>query len=295
MAVTSKILKHKNTILLMRIIVVLITLMIYGHVITNMIDASNATIVYRATSGSGINNPKIRVWNNITGQFNGEIELAASGNPNSPLNHSIIKFSPVSSKRIVVVQDFAGNLTSYISNDGVTWTQTIGIGKVWLTAPATLSRRFDVAFETKSGDAVVVYGVFNSNGALDLAYKEIPRRTLDLSSIGEQYIDDADQSTDVQYSWVALARDPNKSRNDIILVAADSTNTDVKAWAWNGSNWTAENEISTDISDAGMVEVLAAEWAADGSKGMGCSASGASGAINCEYYNGTGVWFTPAA
>src|SRR5437016_13499728 len=108
--------------------------------------------------------------------------------------------SPISSSwRIIVTESDDGWLDAYVCTP--TCTVTNNIGQVWSTAPGTPERRFDVAYENTSGDALLVYGVLSTDPTHDIAY-----RTYSGGSAGaEQYLDDPRHARDAQSTQIDLA------------------------------------------------------------------------------------------
>lgn len=265
-----------------KILIILMLLIVLSLI--PIVEATNAMIVYRSNTGAcaanPLNCPKVREWNSATGTWGAETELATAG---SPIRFVRIAFSPVSGKLVIITQSDDALLDAYVSNDGVTWTVTNNIGDV----AASTQRRFDVEFETATGDAIVVYGVSSTSGVQDLAYKVLPANTLSFSGIAEQYIDDTTSGAGgVQYGWIALDRNPATTSQELIVVGADISSSDINAWVWDGSTWGNQVTLST-IGNTGA-ESIAVRYAADGSKGMVISADGTAGNFVGRYWNGTG-------
>src|SRR5438094_67376 len=71
-------------------------------------------------------------------------------------------------ERIVVTQSDDGYLDAYVCTP--TCTVTNNIGQVWSSAPSQPQKRFDIAYEGSSGDALLVYGVLSTDTTRDIAY-----------------------------------------------------------------------------------------------------------------------------
>ncbi|MCX8200145.1 MAG: S8 family serine peptidase, partial [Candidatus Micrarchaeota archaeon] len=253
----------------------------------------NAIIAYRSSTGSGLNFPKIRFWNSSgQGSWGNEIELPTAG---SPVRYAIVKWSPRSSKIVLVTQSDDGNLDSYVCMGNCTivanWRVTNNIGTVWTTAPATSSRRFDLDFETRTGDAIVVYAIESAVANRDLAYKVLPAASRNFTGIAEQYIDDTGHATDIQYSWVRVDRNPLGTSEEMILVGFDLSNNDINAWVWNGNAWGNQVSLDDTATRTTGYEAIAAKYAADGSKGMaiGGGLNTVRGGVATRYWSG-GAW-----
>ncbi len=262
----------------------------------SIVYATDAMVAYRSNTGSctsnALNCPKIRFWNSSgNGSYGSEIELATAG---SPIRNLIVKHSPISNKIVIVTQSDDGNLDAFVCNSGCTsagsWGTSNNIGNVWSSAPATHSRRFDVEFETSSGDAVLVYGVLSTNAAQDLAYKVLTHTSTNFSGLTENYINDAGVASDVQYTWVRLSRNTSSSSQDLIVVGFDSTGSDISGWVWNGTDWRNQQEISTAATSAGGLEAIGTAYAYDNSKAFIVGPTGGAGVVNGAYW--TGSWTT---
>jgi len=175
-----------------------------------------------------------------------------------------------------------------VSFDGITWEVTNDIGRVWTTAPTTHSKRFDVDFETSTGNAIVVYAVENTSTTCDLAYKVLPANESNFSGIAEQCIDDTTRSSDVQYTWIKAVRKPTAGSNEMIVIGFDGTDSIANAWVWNGTAWGNQRALLTAGSTGGYGAIGAA-YAADGTKGMVASGSGNVGNVATFYWSG-GAW-----
>ncbi|MGC8898918.1 MAG: right-handed parallel beta-helix repeat-containing protein [Candidatus Micrarchaeia archaeon] len=261
-----------------------------GFALSSSSYGEDGIIAYRSNTGlNGLNSPKVRFWNGTfgNGNWSSEIELQSAG---SPIRYAIAKWSPLSNKKIIITQSDDGYLDAYVCefecSNPSNWTYTSNIGQVGATAPTNSSRRFDVDFETVSGDAIVVYSVLDASPNRDLAYKVLPANTLNFSGITEQYINDTGHATDIQYTWVRLDRNPLQ-KDEMILVGFDSNNSYINAWVWNGNAWGNQVNIADTATVTGGYEALAVKYSADGTKGMVIGGNGTIGEVNTRYWNGT--------
>jgi len=243
--------------------------------------ASNAVIAY---AGPGSVSPRLKFWDSSgSGSWGSEVSLTGSA---SAVTFAIIKASPVSQKLVLVTLDTNGNLNGYVcmSNCNVSgnWNLTTAIGDVQSDA----ERRFDLEFENSTGDAIVVYGVYSTNGSRDLAYKVLPNATTSFSGITEQYLDDTEHANgNVYYTWVRLDRKPTASE-ELLLIGNEANNNHANAWVWNGNAFNNQTNISLDTAQTGGFEAVAVRYAADGSKGMAISGDTNSGNVTYKYWNG---------
>lgn len=263
------------------------------------VDATDAIIAYRSGTGSCAteltNCPKIRIWNsNGTGSWGSEIELATAG---SPVRAAVVKASPVSGKIVLVAQANDGFLDAYVCMSNCSsadaWTTSNDIGRVWVTPPTTHSRRYDIAFERYSGDLLVMYGVHNTSGVADLAYKVLPNTSTSFSGIVEQYIDDTGSSADLNYTWVRTASDPVSTSDEIVLVGFDAVGNDIVAQVWSGSAWGNQQEITAAATATGGFEALAVEYEADGGNATVLGGDSTSGNIAVYQWTGS-AWVNTA-
>ncbi len=187
--------------------------------------ASSLEIYYRSTTGAdGVASPKTRTWDGSA--WTAEVELAAAA---SPIHSLRVARSPVTPEEvIIVVQREDGWLDAYVCNGGC--TETPGIDDIWTSIPTSQSFHFDVAYESVSGEALLVYRKLSSLPTFDLAY-----RTWDGVWGAEQELDDTSNPDNVLFVTVELA---SKAGGDAIgLVAGEQTNDHVAIWVWDGDGF----------------------------------------------------------
>ncbi|MEM3173211.1 MAG: FixH family protein, partial [Candidatus Nitrosotenuis sp.] len=249
-----------------------------------VISEESAIAAYISTTGSGMSFPKIRVWDSSgTGTWKSEVELASAG---SAVTNTIIKYSPTTNRIILVTMSTDDKLDAYVCDGNCTtasnWSVTNDIG----TGAADLDiRQFDVDFETKTGDAILVYSGTSSSTSQDIAYRVLSASSTTWGS--EQYIDDTGHATDIQYRWLDLDRNPVRTSEELVLVGFDFTNKDINAWVWNGSAWGNQREVSASATATSNDKALAVAYASDGSIAMVVGADGTSGNVNNERWNGS--------
>src|SRR5256712_2102192 len=217
-------------------------------------DPTEADIAYRSTSGAdGTSSPKTRGWDGSS--WSGETEEATAG---SPIRAIRMAHSPMTGdERIFVTQSDDGRLDAYVCR--ASCNATNDIGRVWTTAPTTPEKRFDIAYESQSGDALLVYGVISTNTTQDIAY-----RTYSGGAWGaEQYLDDTGHTNDVQYSMINLAS--KMGSDEIGLIGGDFTNNDVNAWIWDGNAFGSPTEI-TATAEIPDEEQMAIAWESNSGK-----------------------------
>src|SRR2546425_482629 len=208
---------------------------------------SEAAIAYRSNTGTNtVSSPKTRSWDGSSWGSEGEQSTAGS-----PIRAVRVAPSPISSSwRTIVTESDDGWLDAYVCTP--TCTVTNNIGQVWSTAPGTPERRFDVAYENTSGDALLVYGVLSIDPTHDIAY-----RTYSNGAWGpEQYLDDPGRGTDVQYTQIDLA--PKKGSDIIGMIGGDDTFDEASAWIWDGSAWGSYTQITISMETPNYRQVALA-------------------------------------
>ncbi|PKM98533.1 MAG: hypothetical protein CVU79_02590 [Elusimicrobia bacterium HGW-Elusimicrobia-3] len=153
-----------------------------------------------------------------------------------------VRTNPLTTKQEAVAAYVKSGTLRVLCTDGANWyeewTQSVG--------GADATRRFDIAFETNSGDVMVLYsrGV---TGTGELGYRTKPGgaacgaanwtapATLDpLRTAGAVH-------------WVKMAPDRRADYDNIAAVWADS-NSDLSAMVWNGAAWENEPAAALETS-----------------------------------------------
>jgi len=208
-----------------------------------------AEIAYRSNSGaSASSSPKTRTWDGAA--LGGETEQATGG---SAIRAVRIAWSPtMSNSRITVTQGDDGWLDAYVCTPACAVTNNIG--QVWSNPPPnTPEKRFDIAYESVSGEALLVYAVLSGDPTRDIAYRTFAGGAWS----AELYLDDVVDATDVQYSLVNLAS--RKGTDQVGLVAAEATNNDANAWIWDGTSFGFATEITATAENPSR-ERVAIRW-----------------------------------
>ena len=192
----------------------------------------NGLIVY----SDGTTKPPWRTYNTNSNAFSTEATL-----PNlvgSPRNF-VIRTSPQKIEAIAGTVTSSGVLYIYCFN-GTTWTQdwsaTVG-------GTAT-TRRFDIAYENTTGNAVVLYST-NTATTNELNF----RKKLGASSCGSSSWDSATAFNPLRTSgvvqWVKMASNP---KNNLITTTWADSNSDLSASIWNGTIFQNEPSSVTESS-----------------------------------------------
>ena len=210
---------------------------------TSTTTKTDAFIGYRSNTGTGLlSSPKNRNWNGNAVAWGGENEMPTAG---SPVRFTRVAYCPIENRsfeKIVVTLSDDGYLDAYVW-DGTEWNVTNNIGQVWTSAPTTANRPYDIAYESLSGQALLVYGTTVAGGANDLAYRTW---TFGTGWNSELYYDDASHGTKVTITFVGLASDLNTDK--IGMAYIESTNSDANAVVWDGSSWGNFVEITGTVA-----------------------------------------------
>lgn len=148
----------------------------------------------------------------------------------------VIRTSPTKKEAIVGVSTDTGNLYIYCYN-GVTWTQDWSVG----VGGSATTRRFDIAYETNSGDAVVLYST-NTATTNELAFRTKAGSNACGSANWAAATNFNPQRTSGLISWVKLYSNPIASSNLIGALWVD-WDKDLSGAIWNGTAFA--NEMTT--------------------------------------------------
>src|SRR5437867_2330867 len=213
-----------------------------------------ALLGYRSNTGTSTTS-SLKTRSLDTYGLAAEAEQATAG---SPLRAVRMAWSPTSpATRIIVTQSDDGFLDAYVCTPSCTVTNNID--QVWSAAPSTPQKRFDVAYEQLSGEALLVYGVLSTSTTCDIAYKTYISGTWS----AQNCLDDTGHAADIQYAEIDLA--PKKGSDQIGLIGADVTDNDANAWIWDGSAWGSNNEITAAMKAPSEEEVAIAWESSSGS------------------------------
>jgi Tfp pilus assembly protein PilV len=210
--------------------------------LTNWIAASAVALSNLITYGDGTTMPKTRNYDSSLNTFSVENTTATS----SAGRTFVTRTSPKKAEAIMGFVGATGVLT-VMCYDGTSWTEewTAVVGGTGTT------RRFDVSYETNSGNVVVLYST-NSATTNELAYRTKTNATGCGSAnwSGATNLDPIRTAGIVQ--WVKMAWDKRASSNLVTAIWADA-NADLSAMVWNGTTWTNEPTAASETS----LEVLA--------------------------------------
>jgi len=192
---------------------------------------TNAFIAYR-DSTTTLNTPKERTWTGDTALWSSQSEMATS---DSSVRFTRVAYSPIehrSLEKVVVTLSTDGYLDAFVF-DGASWNVTNDIGFIGTTANAYKS--FDIAYETTSGEALLVYSIAPATN-FRVGYKTW---SFDSGWSGENiYV--IDSGTAQTAYWISMASKPKSGANEIAVgVIGDSTSLEAYGLIWNGTAQTS--------------------------------------------------------
>ena len=199
---------------------------------TRSFKRTDEVVVGMVAYGEGtVRTPRYRIWNGHT--WSAEANALDMGGTiywialkACPLRNEFI-LGTVGSATDVNVQVYDGN--------SKTWGNLVEMTR---TASINSRRCFDIAYESSTGNAIVVYGVNSNNPnyyVWDGSSWSGPT-AIALGASGRPY-------------WVKLRANPDTTSNEIILVTLDSAN-DVRAAVWNGSSWGSVQLMENNVGSS---------------------------------------------
>lgn len=201
---------------------------------TISVPAPNGKIVY---SISGDNTPRMRDYADSTSAFG----AAGATFLGTPAIQTVLRASPTKNELIAGYVNASGVLQVMCYN-GTAWSNewSVTVGGTGTT------RRFDIAYESNSGDVLVLYST-NTATTNELAYRTKAGNT----GCGTANWPAATNLDAVRTSgvvqWVKLAWDRRASSNLMTAVWADA-NSDLSARVWSGSAWGSEPTAALETS-----------------------------------------------
>jgi len=195
--------------------------------ITNTYN-TNGILIY----GDGTTIPKYRNYNKVSDTFTSE----ASALTASTGQTFVVRTSPAKKEAIAGFITSTGVL-NIMCYDGASWSQewTATVGGTGTT------RKFDIAYETNSGDVMVAYSR-NTTSTNDVNY----RTKLGSAGCGSinwsaaLSIPTSSVITTGNTQWIKIKGDPRVGSNIISLAWAD-INSDLGVAVWSGSAWSTTN------------------------------------------------------
>jgi hypothetical protein len=221
-----------------------------------------------AYAESTVQAPRYRLWNGTTWAAEGTaLSIGA------PIYWVEAAAAPTRDEYIIVTMASTGRVDAQVFNGTTnTWGNKVQIG----TASNNLRRGFDIAYETTSGDAVVV-----SCMGTEAAYRVWNGSSWDVSTSSITL------SVTNNCEWVKLASDPTS--DEMIMVARDTTAgaTDYQALVWSGSAWANSSTFGSQVTAAN--EGIAIEYEESGGQAVVAVSNGANNNFIYNTWNGT-IW-----
>ncbi|MEI6510806.1 MAG: hypothetical protein WCO25_02070 [Candidatus Uhrbacteria bacterium] len=208
-------------------------------------NAVTTTLGGLMSYGDGTTTPKYRKYDTTANSFGTQTATVVGSSGVT----FVTRTSPQKTEAITGYVTAAGVL-NVMCYDGATWTQewSVTVGGTGTT------RRFDIAYETSSGDVMVLYST-NAATTNEMAY----RTKLGTSGCGTANWAAAANLDPVRTSgvvqWVKLAWDRRSAQNLITAIWADAA-SDLSAMVWSGTAW--GNEPAA-VSEASLEIVAAAQ------------------------------------
>ncbi|MDT8286037.1 MAG: fibronectin type III domain-containing protein [Elusimicrobiales bacterium] len=204
-------------------------------ILAELHEAGDGVLVYGQTGNSL---PQFRDYVSASNSFSA-VKPTITGAAGSLFT---VRTNPLTTKQEAVAAYVSNGTLRVLCTDGANWyeewTQTVG--------GTDGTRRFDVAFETNTGDAVVLYSR-NASGTNELGYRTKPGS----AACGSANWSSAQTLDPVRTSgvahWVRMAPDRRADYNNIAAIWADS-NSDLSAMVWNGSSWENEPAAALETS-----------------------------------------------
>jgi len=193
--------------------------------------------------GDGTTTPKYRAYDTTANTFGSQTATVVGSSGATFATRT----SPIKTEAITGYVTAAGVL-NVMCFDGTTWTQewNVTVGGTGTT------RRFDIAYETSSGDVMVLYST-NTATTNELAY----RTKLGTAGCGTANWAAATTLNPTRTAgivqWVKLAWDRRSAQNLITAIWADAA-SDLSAMVWSGTAWGNEPTAASETS----LEVVAA-------------------------------------
>jgi hypothetical protein len=184
-------------------------------------NSGDGLVVYRSGGSTSIS---YRTWNGASWSA---AQTTTSMSAGQPRFMRLIP-RPGSDQIMLLSLDDNRDLT------GMVWSGSSWGNKVLLDndTPTSSEECLDAAFESISGDAIVVWG---RNGSANVRYRTWSSGGWSGESVGP--------NMDADARWVRLSNDPASDR--VMLMTLNSL-TEVHAALWGGTSWAAPSELEND-------------------------------------------------
>jgi hypothetical protein len=200
--------------------------------------AALAILIATAVSAAPVNDGRIVYSNNTTTPQSrpyGALTSTFGANQNpattAAQSWSVLRACPTRNEMIYA---YAAGTTLYVTRwNGAAWQAAFNVA-----GPTVTGRWFDVAYETTSGEAIVVYST-GATASAELAYRTWNGATWS----GATTI--TSNRTAAAVNWVKLASNP---QSNAVALAFSDTAQDLSSWIWTGTAWNYEPTAAHETS-----------------------------------------------
>ena len=204
-------------------------------------ESQRKKFILVCSSGTANGTVQYTIWDSTGWSSTQYFTFGTSDNPLSANPVSWIKLAckPSESNEVLMVvsdSDSSHNIGSAVWN-GTSWIQNPS--PLTATAGTVAPRKFDVAYEQQSGRGMIVYRDVNYQYPLYVTY----------TTASGWSSPTAGNSIGGYIRWLSLAADYGS--NNILLVCSDfnTPTPDLSLQIWNGSSWSSNNKIETEMSE----------------------------------------------
>ncbi|MDD2806694.1 MAG: fibronectin type III domain-containing protein [Elusimicrobiales bacterium] len=201
-----------------------------------IVHAAGDGVILYGKAGTAM--PQFRHYSAASNSFGatGDLEMGGNG------SLFVIRTNPLTTKQEAVAGYVKDGTLHVLCTDGTNWTEE------WTQAVGgnETTRRFDIAYETNSGDVMVLYSR-NTAASGELGYRTKPGGAACGGSnwTAETPLTAARTTGIVQ--WVKLASDRRATYDTLAALWADA-NSDLSAAVWTGSAWENEPAAALETS-----------------------------------------------
>lgn len=187
--------------------------------------------------GDGTTTPKYRTYDKTANSFGAEGSTVAGTSGRT----FVIKTSPTKTEAVAGYTSATGVL-QIMCFDGTTWSNDFSV----TVGGTSTTRRFDIAYETSSGDAMVMYST-NTATTNELAYRTKSGGVGCGSASWSAATNVNPVRTTGVVQWIKMAWDKRGGQNLITALWADDQ-SDLSAMVWSGSAWGNEPSVALATS-----------------------------------------------
>ncbi len=201
-----------------------------------VVHAAGDGVILYGKDGTAM--PQFRHYSSASNSFGAPGDMAMGGNGSL----FVVRTNPLTTKQEAVAGYVKDGTLHVLCTDGTNWTEE------WTQAVGgnETTRRFDIAYETASGDVMVLYSR-NVSASGELGYRTKPGAAACGAAnwTSETQLTAARTTGVVQ--WVRLASDRRAAYDTLAAVWADS-NSDLSAAVWTGGAWENEPAAALETS-----------------------------------------------